>query len=101
MAYSVLTRITCVGIALAGLAAPLLAQHDTTAVAPIPRQIVIARRLFVSNDGADTYGSETYYQLTKYEGGPDRLYNTYYTSLKNEGRFALADSPADADVVVS
>src|SRR4051812_6739792 len=103
---SVLTRAACVPIAVAclaimGLSAPARAQHDTGIVAPVPRQIVTARSLFISNDGADTYGSETYYNLTKYDGGPDRLYNSYYTALKNAGRFSLADSPADADVVVS
>ncbi|HEX4681675.1 MAG TPA: hypothetical protein VH277_03140 [Gemmatimonadaceae bacterium] len=106
MTCSVLTRCTCVGIAvaglaLAGLAAPARAQHDTSAVAPVPRQIVTARSLFISNDGADTYGSETYYRLTRFDGGPDRLYNSYYTAVKTDGHFTLADSPAGADVVVS
>jgi hypothetical protein len=67
--------------------------------APVPDQIVGARRIFVSNAGSESYGSESYFRLTRYDGGPDRFYNQFYAAMREWGRYELADSPADADVV--
>ena len=67
--------------------------------APVPGQILTAQRVFISNSGSESYGSQTYFRLTKYDGGPDRLYNQFYAAIKNWGRYELVDSPADADVV--
>lgn len=69
------------------------------AVAPVPAQILTAKRVFISNAGGESYGSETYFRLTKYDGGPDRFYNQLYAAMKNWGRYELTDSPATADVV--
>jgi hypothetical protein len=55
--------------------------------------------MFISNAGSESYGSQTYFRLTKYDGGPDRFYNQFYSAMKNWGRYELADSPVDADVV--
>jgi len=67
--------------------------------APVPGQILTAKRVFISNAGSESYGSQTYFRLTKYDGGPDRLYNQFYSAIKIWGRYELLDSPADADVV--
>jgi hypothetical protein len=67
--------------------------------APVPTQITSARRVFVSNAGSDSYGAEVYYHLTKYDGGPDRLYNSFYDGLKQWGRLELVGEPSQADVV--
>lgn len=68
-------------------------------VAPVPRQILTAKRVFISNAGAQSYGSESYFRLTKYDGGADRFYNQLYAAMKNWGRYDLTDSPSTADVV--
>jgi hypothetical protein len=86
--------------ALLCLAAPVWAQGTLAANAPVPSQITSARTAFVSNAGTETYGSDVYYRLTKYDGGPDRLYNTFYNSLKTWQRFTLVGSPAGADVAI-
>lgn len=67
--------------------------------APVPGQILAAKRLFISNAGSESYGSQSYFRLTKYDGGPDRLYNQFYSAIKDWGHYELADTPADADVV--
>jgi hypothetical protein len=67
--------------------------------APVPTQIISARRAFVSNAGSDSYGPAVYYELTKYDGGPDRLYNSFYAALKQWGRLELLSEPAQADLV--
>jgi hypothetical protein len=80
--------------------APAAAQlASENPVAPVPHQLLAARRVFISNAGAESYGSETYFRLTKYDGGPDRFYNQLYAAMKNWGRYELADSPSTADVV--
>ena len=97
---SLLFRTLSTTGALLGLAAPGSAQRTVAANAPVPVQIVTARSAFVSNAGADTYGSDVYYRLTKYDGGPDRLYNTFYNALTEWPRFTLVGSPSNADVAI-
>jgi hypothetical protein len=76
------------------------AQTTSLAVpAPVPGQIIAAKRVFISNAGSESYGSESYFRLTRYDGGPDRFYNQFYAAMKNWGRYELADSPANADMV--
>jgi len=67
--------------------------------APVPGQVLSARRVFISNAGSESYGSQSYFRLTKYDGGPDRFYNQFYSAIKSWGRYELTDSPADADIV--
>jgi hypothetical protein len=96
---------TSSGIAGLFLAAALVALSASAQVtpaavaAPVPNQIVAAKRMFISNAGSESYGSQTYFRLTKYDGGPDRFYNQFYAAMKAWGRYELTDSPADADVV--
>ena len=87
-----------VGRLLSG--APASAQETAVnAVAPVPGQILSAKRLFISNAGSESYGSESYFNLTRYDGGPNRFYNELYSAMKGWGRYELTDSPATADVV--
>jgi len=91
-----------VGLLLAGalFTVPANAQVATTArTAPVPGQILSAKRVFISNAGSETYGSERYFALTRYDGGPNRFYNQFYAAMKDWGRYELTDSPATADVV--
>jgi hypothetical protein len=75
------------------------AQVAQTIAAPVPSQILLAKRMFIANAGSETYGSETYFRLTRYDGGPDRFYNQFYAAMKAWGRYELTGSPAEADVV--
>lgn len=67
----------------------------------IPSQIATARRVFVSNGGATTYGAESYVALTKYDGGPNRAYDELYAGLQHVDRFELVGAPSQADIVIS
>jgi hypothetical protein len=87
-------------VAALGLHPGANAQATNLAVpAPVPGQIIAAKRVFISNAGSESYGSESYFRLTRYDGGPDRFYNQFYAAMKNWGRYELADSPANADMV--
>lgn len=70
-------------------------QKTLTAPAPIPVQIVTARKVFIANGGGD----ESRYDDGLYTGGPDRAYNEFYASMKTWGRYELVAAPADADLV--
>ena len=66
-------------------------QAKETLPAPIPSQIVSAKKVFLSNAGGDSHGL--------YSGEPRRLYDQFYAALKSWGRYELAGSPAEADLV--
>jgi hypothetical protein len=92
---SLLIRLVFPAIFLAG---PLWGQAPTEMpAAPVPTQIVSAKRAFIFNAG-----EETYFQLPKdamYTGGPNRTYNQFYAAMKSWGRYELSYAPADADIV--
>jgi hypothetical protein len=66
-------------------------QAKETLPAPMPSQIVYARKVFLSNAGGDSHGL--------YSGESRRLYDQFYAALKSWGRYELAGSPAEADLV--
>ena len=63
--------------------------------APIPLQIVSAKKVFIAYAG-----QENNLTVPTYNGGPDRTYNQFYAVVKGWGRYQLASSPADADLVL-
>jgi hypothetical protein len=84
-------------VATLGLAmissAVLQAQTETAPAAPIPSQILTAKKVFISNAGAD-------FDSNLWSGGQDRAYNEFYAAVKSWGRFDLVGVPGDADMVL-
>jgi hypothetical protein len=64
--------------------------------APVPAQILSAKKVFIANSGGD----ESLFETSQYSGGPDRLYNEFYSAMKAWGRYELVSTPAEADLVV-
>ena len=60
----------------------------------VMNRVTAARKVFLSNAGADVV-----YSKDHMIGGANGGYNELYTSLKQWGRFQLVDSPAQADLV--
>jgi hypothetical protein len=85
-------------VALFGAAAN--AQQSTAQRAPVPRQLLTARTAFVANGGSETYGADSYFDLTKYDGGPNRAYDAFYNALKDWGHYELVGSTTEADVLL-
>ena len=86
----------------AGLAISLRCDHLYAAQqfkqvppAPIPPLILAAKKVFIANGGGD----ESLFDMPQYSGGPDRLYNEFYASMKSWGRYELVSSPGEADLV--
>jgi hypothetical protein len=68
--------------------------------APVPRQVLSAKTVFIGNGGGDSYGADTYYRLTKFDGGPDRAYNSFYSALKEWGHYDVVGSTDFADLAL-
>lgn len=66
-----------------------------TEPAPIPAQILTAKRVFIANGGGD----ESRNEAASYSGGPDRAYSEFYGAMKTWGRYELVAAPGDADLV--
>jgi hypothetical protein len=61
----------------------------------VPPAIVAAKRIFVSNAGAD---SGLFPE--PFSGDTDRGYNQFFAALKATGEFELVPNPSDADLVL-
>jgi hypothetical protein len=92
-------RIAVACLTLAMLQLPFsMAQSKPMAApaAPIPSQILAAKRVFIANAGGDEMAPTD----PVFSGGPDRAYNQFYAAIKNWGRFNIVSSPADADLLL-
>jgi len=90
---------TGLGIRIALFAALLpaafaLAQQPPL-VAPVPPAIQSAKKIFISNAGADSGLFPS-----PFSGDPNRGYNQFYASLKAAAQYDLVNDPAQADLVL-
>ena len=73
-----------------------VAQKEKPApAAPVPAQIVVAKKVFVANAGSDEWA----YSDGPFHGARDRAYDQFYAALKDSGRYELVTAPADADLL--
>jgi hypothetical protein len=79
---------------LAVLSTQIVFASQSTPPAPVPAQILTAKRVFISNGGEDRYS----YDEPLFDGGPDRTYNQFYAAMKNLARYELVGTPAEADL---
>ena len=63
--------------------------------APIPTQIVAAKKVFIANGGRDSLLA-----VDRYTGEPYRAFNQLYGAMQKSGRFELVATPQEADLVV-
>jgi hypothetical protein len=68
-------------------------QLDPTS-APVPPAIFSAKKIFVSNAGADS-GLFPH----PFSGSQDRVYNQFYAAMQQWGRYQLVSDPNEADLV--
>ena len=73
----------------------LPAKEQTVAPAPLPTQIVAAKKVFIANAGAD----QPFYDDPMFSGSPDRTYDQFYAGIKALNRYELVGSPAEADLL--
>ena len=82
------------------LASMVLFTSVTLAQAPVPKQLLTARTAFIGNAGGESYGAESYFRRTVYDGGSDRAYNSFYNAVKEWGHYELVGATRDADIVL-
>jgi hypothetical protein len=70
----------------------MLAQTAVPA-APLPSQILNAKKVFISNAGG-------LLDLSMVSGDRTREYNEFYAAIQGWGRYQLVGSPAEADLVL-
>jgi hypothetical protein len=63
---------------------------------PVPAQIVNAKSVFISNTAPDGMPTDILQRF----GEPNRPYDQLYAAMKSWGRYQLAASPEDADLVL-
>ena len=68
--------------------------------APVPRQVLGAKSVLIANGASESYGADSYFQLTLYDGGPNRAYDGFYSAIDSWGHYDLVGETADADVVL-
>jgi len=82
--------------AAVGLFVPIATSQQPAAIpsAPLPSQILHAKKIFIVNAEGDND-----VRISKYVGGTNGIYDQFYADVKTVGRFELVSAPADADVV--
>lgn len=72
------------------------AQQPVAAEAPVPADILAAKKVFISNAGVDATIP------VAFDGtiGPNEPYSQFYFAMKSWGRYELVSKPADADLVL-
>jgi len=71
----------------------LSAQTPVAPAAPIPSQIIAAKKAFISNAGG-------LLDLNMVSGDTRRDYNQFYAAMHAWGRYDLVAAPANADLVI-
>jgi hypothetical protein len=64
-----------------------------TAVAPLPSQILTAKKVFIANGGGG-------FDKEIWSGDPRRAYNEFYGAIKSWGHYEIVGTPAEADLVL-
>lgn len=97
MLRTIVSRIRYVVLVTLLIVAPGLSGQEAKepAAAPVPAQIVAARKVFISNAGADIVSQP----LFKRAGEPDQAYNHFYLAMQTWGRYEIVSTPAEADLV--
>ena len=76
-------RLSLVCLALLGAVAPAVAKRKEVPRAPLPTAVQAAKIAFLTNGGGDSLA-----------------FDEFYAQMKQWGRFQLAASPAESDVVI-
>jgi len=87
--------ITCLASALLTSTTANAQQH-----APVPRQVLTAKAVLIANGASESYGADSYFELTMYDGGPNRAYSSFYSAVDDWGHYDLVGETADADLVL-
>ena len=83
--------IASIGLAMLFTSVPHLSAQAPAA--PLPSQILTAKKVFISNLGGGL-------DPKLWSGGTAQPYNELYAAIKNSGKYQLVAAPADADLIL-
>jgi hypothetical protein len=92
--HSFIFSLMAVALCASPLAVHAQQQPPDTPAAPIPPAIFAAKKVFLSNGGADS-GLFPH----PFSGYQDRVYNQFYVAMQSWGRYELVSEPDEADLV--
>lgn len=69
-------------------------QKSAATQAPVPAQILSAKKIFIAYGGGETNRPPQ-----NYSGSADRTYSQFYMALNNWSNYQLVSTPAEADLV--
>ena len=91
-----LSQVTAIALLMAISTWAQQERADVAALAaPVPPQIFSAKRIFVSNGGA-----ESRLFPHPFRGTPDRAYGAFYAAVQGWGRYEMVSAPREADLVL-
>lgn len=90
------TRLLAMAVLLAGGLAAWAQETQAAEVAPIPPQIITAKKVFISNGGVDATSLAAFRRAKE----PNEPYNQFYIAMKNWGRYELVGTAGEADLVL-
>jgi len=93
--FRTLTTITVFLLTVSASQGQKASESAPPAAAPVPPQILSAKRVFVANSSGNND-----VRIAKYVGGPNGIYNQFYADLQASGRFELVSSPAESDLAL-
>jgi hypothetical protein len=88
--------VLCISLAIPLLSVSVLAAAQPKQAAPVPAQMLTAKRVFVVNAGTDAGA----YPIATFSGEPERAYNSFYAAMKTWGHYQLVGAPSDADLLI-
>jgi hypothetical protein len=93
-----MTRVSRITLAVLLLPVSILTAQQSKPVpaAPVPAQILAAKKVFIANAGGDEMTGDD----QRFSGTPERAYNEFYAAMKSWGRFEIVNSPSDADLLL-
>jgi hypothetical protein len=87
------TKLAFLSFAIFALQFIVPAIQAQVPAAPIPQQILAAKKVFISNARGD-------WNSFHWSGTPERTYNEFYAEIKSWGRYEIVPAPTDADLVL-
>jgi hypothetical protein len=72
-------------------------QTHATPSAPVPAQIISAKKVFISNAGGEEMDPQNFFLPSM---SPDQPYDRFYAAVQSAGRYATVAAPSDADLIL-
>jgi hypothetical protein len=88
-------QLLCAALLFTAAANAQAPQTPAASLAPVPPALLNAKKVFISNAGADS-GLFPH----PFSGDPDRPYNQFYSAMQSWGRYEIVGDPSQADIVI-